>query len=67
MVNLNFIYPEIFLSISIMALLIIGVFKKNSSNLIFNLSIISLLGSLALIFNFPANSNIELLAYHHAG
>ena len=60
MVNLNFIYPEIFLSISIMALLIIGVFKKNSSNLIFNLSIISLLGSLALIFNFPINTNIEL-------
>ena len=60
MVNLNFIYPEIFLAISIMALLIIGVFKKNSSNLIFNLSIISLLGSLALIFNFPINTNIEL-------
>ena len=60
MTNLNFIYSEIFLSIAIMTLLIIGVFKKNSSNLIFNLSIISLLGSLALIFNFPANSNIEL-------
>ena len=60
MISLNFIYSEIFLSISIMSLLIIGVFKKNSSNLIFNLSIISLLGSLALIFNFPANSNIEL-------
>ena len=60
MTNLNFIYSEIFLSISIMSLLIIGVFKKNSSNLIFNLSIISLLGSLALIFNFPINTNIEL-------
>ena len=60
MLNLNFIYPEIFISISIMALLIIGVFKKNSSNLIFNLSIISLLGSLALIFNFPIDTNIEL-------
>jgi len=60
MVNLNFIYPEIFLSISIMSLLIIGVFKKNSSNLVFNLSVISLLISLALIFNFPINTNIEL-------
>jgi len=60
MINLNFIYPEIFLSISIMALLIIGVFKKNSSNLVFNLSIISLLVSLALIFNFPINTNIDL-------
>jgi NADH-quinone oxidoreductase subunit N len=43
-----------------MILLIIGVFKKNSSNLIYNLSIISLLGCLALIFNFPINENIEL-------
>ena len=60
MTNLNFIYSEIFLAISIMALLIIGVFKKNSSNLIYNLSIVSLLGCLALIFNFPINENIEL-------
>jgi NADH-quinone oxidoreductase subunit N len=43
-----------------MILLIIGVFKKNSSNLIYNLSIISLLICLALIFNFPINENIEL-------
>jgi|TARA_Y100000031_G_scaffold60223_1_gene68008 NADH-quinone oxidoreductase subunit N len=43
-----------------MILLIIGVFKKNSSNLIYNLSIISLLSCLALIFNFPINENIEL-------
>ena len=60
MINLNFIYSEIFLCLSIMILLIIGVFKKNSSNLIYNLSIISLLGCLALIFNFPINENIEL-------
>ena len=60
MINLNFIYSEIFLSLSIMILLIIGVFKKNSSNLIYNLSIISLLGCLALIFNFPISKNVEL-------
>ena len=36
--NLNFISPEIFISLSIMFLLIFGVFKKNSSNLIHNLS-----------------------------
>ena len=60
MINLNFIYSEIFLCLSIMILLIIGVFKKNSSNLIYNLSIISLLICLALIFNFPINENIEL-------
>ena len=60
MINLNFIYSEIFLCLSIMILLIIGVFKKNSSNLIYNLSIISLLSCLALIFNFPINENAEL-------
>ena len=60
MTDLNFIYSELFLSISIMSLLIIGVFKKNSSNLIYNLGIITLLGCLALIFSFPINENAEL-------
>ena len=36
--NLNYIYPEIFVSLSIMFLLLFGVFKKNSSNLIYNLA-----------------------------
>jgi len=65
MTNLNFIYSEIFLSISIMSLLIIGVFKKNSPNLIYNLSIISLLVCLALIFNFPIHENTELFNYSY--
>ena len=39
MENLNLILPEIFVSISIMFLLVLGVFKKNSSKLIFNLSL----------------------------
>ena len=38
MENLNLILPEIFLSFSIMFLLILGVFKKNGENLIFNIS-----------------------------
>ncbi len=60
MINLNFIYSEIFLCLSIMTLLILGVFKKNSSYLIYNLSIISLFGCLTFIFNFPIDENIEL-------
>tara|TARA_B100000287_G_scaffold213798_1_gene201765 strand:- start:1963 stop:3378 length:1416 start_codon:yes stop_codon:yes gene_type:complete len=60
MINLNFIYSELFLALSIMTLLIVGVFKKNSSILVYNLSIISLLICLALIFNFPINENVEL-------
>ncbi len=60
MINLNFIYSEIFVCLAIMTLLIIGVFKKNSSYLIYNLSILSLFICLALIFNFPISENIEL-------
>ena len=60
MTNLNYIYSEVFLAIAIMSLLIIGVFKKNSSNLIYNLSIISLLISLALILGFPINESVNL-------
>ena len=51
MENLNLVLPEIFISISIMFLLMFGVFKKKKSNLIYNFSIISLLILLALIFN----------------
>ena len=58
--NLNFVYPEIFISISIMFLLILGVFKKNSSNLIYNLSIITLIGTLVLTFNYPINTDNTL-------
>ena len=60
MINLNYIYSEIFLALSIMLLLIIGVFKKNSTNLIYNLSIISLLICLVLMFSFPFGEEIAL-------
>ena len=49
-IDINLILPEIFLSLSIMTLLMIGVFKKNSTSLIFNLSVLSLLVLSALIF-----------------
>ena len=58
--NLNFIYPELFIALSIMFLLILGVFKKNSSNLIYNLSTIFLLVTLVLIFSFPIQTEINL-------
>ena len=58
--KLNFIYPEIFISLSIMLLLILGVFKKNSSNLINNLSIVTLIGTLVLIFSYPINTNLDI-------
>jgi len=60
MTNLNLIFPEIFISLAIMFLLIVGVFKKNSSNLIYNLTIISLLIALALTFNYPIETELSL-------
>ena len=51
MMNLDLIFPEIFLSLSIMFLLMIGVFKKNSERLVYNLSTIILLILLALVIN----------------
>ena len=60
MTNLNLIFPEIFVSLAIMFLLIVGVFKKNSSNLIYNLTIISSLIALALTFNYPIETELSL-------
>ena len=58
--NLNFIIPEIFISFSIMFLLILGVFKKNSANLIHYLSIGFILITGILILNNPLDKNIIL-------
>ena len=51
MENLELLLPEVFISLSIMFLLILGVFKKDSSKLIQNLSLIVLLISSVIIFN----------------
>jgi NADH-quinone oxidoreductase subunit N len=58
--NLNLISPEIFISLAIMFLLILGVFKKNSSNLVNNFSIGVLLITGILILNNPFNENVNL-------
>ena len=52
MMDLDLIFPEIFLSLSIMFLLMVGVFKKNSEKIVYNLSIIILIILLALVINF---------------
>ena len=58
--DLNFISPEIFISLSIMFLLILGVFKKNGSTLIHNLSIGLLLITVILILNNPFDTTVTL-------
>ncbi len=60
MENIHYILPEIFISISIMLFLLIGVFKKNSASLIYNLSNISLIILLALIINLSSLDTIYL-------
>ncbi len=60
MENFQYILPEIFISISIMLFLLVGVFKKNSANLIYNLSIISLVILLAIIINLSSLDTIYL-------
>jgi NADH-quinone oxidoreductase subunit N len=51
MENLNLILPEIFISLSIMFLLIIGVYKKEGSKLTFNISLLVLLITAIITFN----------------
>jgi NADH-quinone oxidoreductase subunit N len=54
--NLNILLPEIFLTFSIFSILMVGVFVKKSFNLIFNLSLLIIVITIAIIFN---NSNNE--------
>jgi len=51
MENLNLILPEIFISLSIMFLLLLGVFKKDSSKLTFNLSLFIILITATITIN----------------
>ncbi len=49
--NIELIFPEIFISLSIMFLLIFGVFKKNSSKIIHNISLLILFITTLITFN----------------
>ena len=51
MINIQFVFPEIFLSLSIMFLLIFGVFKKNSSKLVQSFSLVVLIITAVITFN----------------
>ena len=58
--QLNLIIPELFLTTSIMILLMIGVFYKNSFNLIYKLSVIILLATFILLFNHSIDTSAKL-------
>ena len=51
--NLNIMYPEIFLSLSIFLILMLGVFVKKSFNLIFNLTSLIIITTILIIFTGP--------------
>ncbi len=51
--NLNIMFPEIFLSLSIFLILLIGVYIKKSFNLIFNFSSLIIIVTIAIILTSP--------------
>ena len=53
---INFILPELFLSLIIMSLLMLGVFIKKSFKLVYLLTILSLIFATALVLNQPSES-----------
>ena len=61
MINLTLVLPEIFLSLAIMFMLILGVFKKKSSKLIQNFSLIILLITAVITFNETLSNNTTLI------
>ena len=60
MEKLNLVIPELFLISSILILLMIGAFYKNSFNLIFKLSIVILLATFILLFNHSIDTSSKL-------
>ena len=55
--SLNIMFPEIFLSLSIFSILLIGVFKKKSFNLIFNLTSLIIIVTISIILT--GSNNVE--------
>ena len=53
--NFNIILPEIFLSLSVFSILMIGVFIKDSFNLVFNLTLMIILITITIVLTSPSN------------
>ena len=60
MENINFLLPEILISLSIMFLLVFGVFKNNSDSVVYSAAIVTLVIVLGLILNFQHNQTTYL-------
>ena len=53
--DIYYVIPEIFLSLSLMFLLLLGVYKRNGSSIVYNLSIFILIITVPLILNVPSS------------
>ncbi len=62
--EIYYVIPEIFISLGLMFLLLLGVFKKNGSSVVYSLSILILIISIPLILNVP--STPELLIFNES-
>ena len=62
--DIYYVIPEIFLSLSLMFLLLLGVFKKNGSSIVYNLSILILIITIPLILNVPSSE--EFLIFNES-
>ena len=60
--DIYYVIPEIFISLSLMFLLLLGVFKKNGTSTVYSLSILILIISIPLILNVPSTD--ELLVFN---
>ena len=60
--DIYYVIPEIFISLSLMFLLLLGVFKKNGTSIVYSLSILILIISIPLILNVPSTD--ELLVFN---
>ncbi len=56
--DIYYVIPEIFLSLSLMFLLILGVYKRNSSSIVYNFSILILIVTIPLILNVPSSKEV---------
>ena len=56
--DIYYVIPEIFLSLSLMFLLILGVFNKKGSIIVYNLSLLILIIAIPLILNVPSDGEI---------
>ena len=53
--NLYIMFPEVFLSLSIFSILMVGVFIKKSFNIVFNLTSLILIVTISIILTSPSN------------